>query len=206
MDNKLQQLTQQLYNEGIQKAEIEAAAIVQQARQKAEAIVTQAEAEKQVLLDQAQKEAQQLTQRTHAELRMVINQALQKLKQDIAQLIQLKTINQPIAQTLQDPQYLSAVLLAVVSGIYPDPSGQLTVQLSPATEQSLLHYLRSQIAQLLHTEPVIHTNANLKAGFKIGKTDDNYVLSFTDEDFATFIAQFMYPEIAQIFKDPPSHE
>lgn len=201
MDNKIQEITQQLYREGIEKAEIEAAQILQLAQEQATAIVQQAEEGKQRLLAQAQLQATELTKRTHAELRLVINQALQKLRQNISQLIRQQALDVPLTHALQDPQALVGLLDTVINHLYLNEQGQLHIQLNAAQEDTIRTYLNGKIGETLEKEPFIKPDDSINAGFKIGRVGENYVISFTDDDFTAYISQFMHPEIAKIYQD-----
>lgn len=200
MEQSLQEITRKLYEEGIEKAELEAAEILQNARAKADALIQDAKAEKQQLLAKAAQESDALKSRTHAELQLVINQALEKLKQDITHLINQKAVDTPIEQALQDKETLSNLLLQVIKQLFANESGQINIHIAPTQDESLSRYIGMRISSALNEAPIIKPDKNMQAGFKIGKTGQNYVISFTDEDFKIYIGSFMHPEIAKIFK------
>ncbi|OWY25651.1 hypothetical protein BVG80_01830 [Sphingobacteriales bacterium TSM_CSM] len=201
MEQKLQQIARKLYEEGIEKAEIEAAEIIQKAQMQAADIIQQAQTEKQTLLTHAQAEAEALKSRTHAELQLVISRAMEKLKQDIAALITQKAVDLPVEQALNSNETIAGLLPEVVKQLFEGGKGQITIRVAPDKEIYVAGILAKQIAAVLEQEPVILPDKNIASGFKIGKTGQNYVISFTDEDFKTYIGNFMHPEIAKIFRN-----
>lgn len=200
MDDKLQQIVHKLYAEGIEKAEIEAVEIVQKAQKQAADIIQQAEIEKQALLTLTQAEAEALRNRTHAELQLVITRALEKLKQDIAGLIKQKAVDLPVEQALNSNETIAALLPEVVKQLFGGGKGQITIRVAQDKAIYVSQILANQIANVLEQEPVVIPDKSIASGFKIGRTGENYVISFTNEDFKAYIGNFMHPEIAKIFK------
>ncbi|QQS29569.1 MAG: hypothetical protein IPM47_01055 [Sphingobacteriales bacterium] len=201
MEQKIEQIARKLYEEGIEKAEIEAAAIVQKANKQAEAIIQQGHEVKQNLIAQAKTEAELLKNRTHAELQLVINNALEKLKQDIAQLITQKAVNHPVEQALNSTETMAALLTVVVKQLFSGSKEQINIRVAPEQEARISGILSRQLIAVLAQEPVVVPDKNIVSGFKIGKTGENYIISFTDEDFKTYIGNFMHPEIVKIFRN-----
>ena len=76
MADKLQELTDKLYNEGLSKGKQEGERILADAKQKATSIIEEAKAEAQSILQQAQKEAEDLRTKVGSDIRMASDQCL----------------------------------------------------------------------------------------------------------------------------------
>ena len=60
MENKIQELTEKIYAEGVEKGNVEAARIVEEAKEKASDIVSKAKAEAEAIVAAAEKKATEL--------------------------------------------------------------------------------------------------------------------------------------------------
>ena len=71
MDTKIQELTDKIYKEGVEKGNEEAGRIIADANAQKQAILTEAEAEAKRIVAQAEKQAAELKKNTEAELKIV---------------------------------------------------------------------------------------------------------------------------------------
>ena len=96
--DKLQELTQQLYKEGLSKGKEEGEAILAKAREEAEAIVKKAQEEADTILSKARKEAEDYKIKVEGDVKMSATQALQATKESIENLI----VAQAVAPYIDD--------------------------------------------------------------------------------------------------------
>ena len=80
MNTKLQELTDKIYQEGVERGNAEARKIVDNARDTASGIVAEAQAEAEKILAEARDKAAELTKNTQAELRLFARQSVDALK------------------------------------------------------------------------------------------------------------------------------
>ena len=88
---KIQELTEKIYREGVEKGQAEAERIIEEGRQKAADIVNEAKKQAEALLAQAKKQAVEVDTNTKNELKLYTNQALNALKSEVAVLKLIKT-------------------------------------------------------------------------------------------------------------------
>ena len=70
MDTKIQELTDKIYREGVEKGKEEAGRIISDANQQKQTIVNEAEAEAKRIVSAAEKQAAELEKNTKAELKL----------------------------------------------------------------------------------------------------------------------------------------
>ena len=87
MDNKLQELTDKLFNEGLSKGKAEGEALLAQSKEKAAAIVEEARKEAAAIVEKARKEAEELSTKVSNDIRMASSQSIQATKKDIENLV-----------------------------------------------------------------------------------------------------------------------
>lgn len=80
MDNKLQELTDRLYNQGLSKGKEEGEALLAKARSEAAAIVEEARKEAAAIIAKAEKDARDYTAKVTGDLKMAASQSIQATK------------------------------------------------------------------------------------------------------------------------------
>ena len=78
MDTKIQELTDKIYKEGVEKGNEEAGRIIADANAQKQAILTEAEAEAKRIVAQAEKQAAELKKNTEAELKLFATQSVEE--------------------------------------------------------------------------------------------------------------------------------
>jgi len=95
-NNKIKNLTDKIYREGIEKANEDAQLIVSKSEEKAELIIGDATKEAEKIVNQAEKEALSSAERIKTELRLSSQQSLGVLRKEITELIQTKVLKEPL--------------------------------------------------------------------------------------------------------------
>ena len=106
MQNKLQELTDKLYNEGLAKGKQEADNLLGEARLKADDIVAEARAEAQKIVSDARREAEDLKSRVAGDIKMASTQTLAALRQQIEHMIETKAVGDKVDEALSDKQFV----------------------------------------------------------------------------------------------------
>ncbi|MEZ5031062.1 MAG: hypothetical protein R2787_06665 [Saprospiraceae bacterium] len=204
MDQQLEALTRKLYDEGIQKAETEARAILDAARQEAKHIRDLADREALDIREKARREAADLTQRAQAELRLASQQTLSTLRHALESFLQQKALSEPVRAALQQPEAITGLIRLVVDRMALSDAGDPTILLSPEEEAQVRDQLNASLQDVLRQQPLIQPYPGIRAGFRIQEHSGQYQLSFTDEDFIAFLMPYLSQEIQQIIR--PDHE
>lgn len=198
MDNKLEVLTQKLYKEGIEKAEVEAQKILTNARKESDAIIKRAEDHASAILSKAEDDASNTAKRSRSELHMMAIQAREKVRQELENMLKVKAIDQPLKASLSDHTFLNQILLQVVSNLKLDKGDNITIELPEAQLKASRETLKQQLHAVLGSEPTLNADHSLRSGFRISKDNQSYKISFTEEDFKTYLYQFVTPDIQDL--------
>ena len=116
MENKLQELTNKLYEEGLAKGRSDAERLVADAQAKADAIVREAEEKAAAVVEEARRKAEELRRNTMTEVTLAGRQAVGALKEHISEMIIAKTLSGPVHEAAVDPAFVREMLLAVAAG------------------------------------------------------------------------------------------
>ena len=80
MENKIQELTDKIYREGVEKGNEEARRLIANAQEEAKKIVEDAHKEAESIIASSRKSADELTENTKSELKLFAGQAVNALK------------------------------------------------------------------------------------------------------------------------------
>jgi len=200
MQNKLQELTEKIYKEGISKGNAEAEAIIDKAKKEAEAILTEAKKESKSILDQARKKAEEIKNNGESELKLSARQSINALKQKIVDLINGETVHKAVSDAFKDDDFVKKLLETTLKSWMdsPDKPADLSVMLPEKEAAAVEQYFARSAKTLLDKGLMIKPDADLNAGFQIIPKDGSYKMSFTDKDFENFFKQYLRPRLMKL--------
>ena len=191
--DKLQELTQKLYNEGLSKGKEEGQAILAKAQEEAQAIVKKAQEEAQAILAQAQKEAQDYKIKVEGDVKMASIQALQATRAGIENLIVAKAVDAPVKEALSNATFLKGIIEAVAKNFSAQESTDIALVLPEKLQKELEPFVKDEVAKSLGKGVEASFSKKVSGGFKIGPKDGSYFISLTDESFQELIGDYLRP-------------
>jgi len=190
--DKLQELTQKLYNEGLSKGQEEGKALVEKAREEAEAILAAARKDAEAIRVQAEREAADYKTKVEGDVKMAAQQALQATRQGIENLVVARAV-EPVGKALDDPAYLKEVITAVAKNFSAAESKDIALVLPEKLQKELEPFVRGELAKAVGKGIEASFSRKLSGGLKIGPKDGSYFISLTDEAFKELIGAYMRP-------------
>jgi len=199
MHDKLQELTDKLYKEGLSKGQEEAAQIVEAAKKEAALIVADAKATAEQLVADAKKAAGEAKSNAEGDIQLAARQMMAKMKQTVESLIVAKVIAAPSTAAMNDTEFLKTIIKTAIERFDPKTTGmQLAVLLPADKQQALQSFVTEQAKQQLFGGVDFQFHDSIKAGFKIGPKDGGYHISLTDKDFENLFAAALRPHIRNL--------
>ena len=113
MENKLKELTDRLYGEGLEKGRVEADRLVAEAKEKAAAILAEANAEAEQIVKKAEAKAADTEKNSMTEIQLAGRQAVAKIKSELAGVIIAKTSSEAVKAATVDAEFVKKMLLEV---------------------------------------------------------------------------------------------
>lgn len=193
MSNKLQELTDKLYNEGLSKGKAEGEQLVAEAKKKAGEIVDCARAEAEAILANAVKEAEDLKAKAASDIRMASTQALQATRKDIEYLLVGNLCDAKVKEACKDPDFIKEVIKSVAGGFSAQESKDLELVLPENLRSNLEPWVKSELSKALASGIKADFSKKIQGGFTIGPADGSYFVSFTDETFKELISEYLRP-------------
>lgn len=200
MENKLQQLTQKLYDEGLEKGRAEADRMVAEARTKAAKIVADAEAQAEEVLRRAQAKAEDVEKNTLTEIALAGKQAVARIKSEIASLIVAKAAETGVREAAVDPAFIKEMLLAVARNWNGADAGKVELKaLLPEGEREKLDAAFGKVAgELLAAGIEVGYSKEVRTGFKVGAKDGGYYISFSDADMEALLSEYLREKVSRM--------
>ena len=190
MQNKLQELTEQLYNEGLAKGRQEGDRYLEEARGQAAAILEDAKREAEGIVAAAEKKAADLRSKAEADVRMASAQALQATRKCIEDLIVTRAATQTATS---DPEFLKSIIKTVAERFSASEGTDIALVLPESLQAKLEPWVRGELSKALASPVEVSFSRKFSGGFTIGPGDGSYYISFTDKTFNELIAEYLRP-------------
>ncbi len=200
MQNKLQELTDKLYNEGLSKGKQEAQELKAKALQEADKIVSEAKNEANAIVTKAEKEAAEIITRADNDVKMASTQAINALRQQVEKMVITNTVTPAVKEAMSDSKLIKSVITTIAGAFNaanPD-SIALEMIIPQSMKSELEDFLKKEINGKLCKGLEVEYVKGLSNGFKIGPKDGGYMISFTDEDFDAMIGNYLRPATRRI--------
>ena len=200
MQTKLQELTERIYQEGVNKAREEADNILSEAQKKAEQVISKAHKDAEEIVKNATREAESLQQNSLNELKLAGRQAISDLKQKIAGLVEAKVVQPETKGAFKDLAFTQELIQTIVNNWNPRESENvaLSLLLPKDNQKEFEAFFKEKAKNLLDKGLEVEYSNRMKNGFKIGPKNGSYLISFADEDFENFFRGFLRPRLVEM--------
>ena len=191
--DKLQELTQKLYEEGLAKGKQDGEALLEKARTEAEGIVKQAQEEAEAILAKARKDAEDFKVKVEGDVKMAAQQAVQATRSDIENLVVSKFVDGTVDKALSNEEYIKGIITAVAQKFSADEPADLSLVLPESLKGALEPFVKNELGKLLGKGVDASFSKKVAGGFKIGPKDGGYFVSLTDDTFKDLIGSYLRP-------------
>ncbi|MBR3883819.1 MAG: hypothetical protein IKJ31_03570 [Bacteroidaceae bacterium] len=193
MENKIQELTEKIYNEGVEKGNAEAERIIADAKEKATAMLNEAQEKANEIVAKAHKSAEELENNTRSELKLYGAQAIGALKSETTSMITDAIVKAAVKEAL-DKDALKNIIVKIVERW--DINEPLVISTSEAEE--LKKYFATKAKGLLDKGVEIKQVNGLKTSFSIAPADGSYKVNFGEAEFEVFLKSFLRPQMVEL--------
>ena len=194
MEKNIQELTEKMFRDGVEKGNEEAARIVAAANAQAAEIVENARKEAEALVASAQKSAAELMDNTKSELRLFAGQAVNALKSEVATMVSDKVVGDAVKELTADKEVMGKFVVTLAEKWVADEP----VVISAADGAELKKYFAAKAKALLDKGVTIEEVNGQKALFTIKPADGSYKVNFGEEEFVNFFQSFLRPELVEM--------
>lgn len=198
-NNKLQELTAKLYNDGLEKGRSEAERLLAEAKEQAAKIVADAKAEAEAIAKAAEDRAEDIAKNAMTEITLAGRQAFSKIKSEIAEAVIMKSTGAAVKDATMDAAFVKDILLAVANNWNAQTVDVSLVALLSEDKRKELDAVMQQSAQELAKAGIeVGYSNEVKNGFKLGEKNGGYYISFTDESFDALLKEYLREKVSNM--------
>ena len=199
MSDKLQELTDRLYGDGVEKARNEAETILADAGKNKDEIIRKAEMDAAAILERGRKDADALRSRTESELAMAARQAEGALKQRIVNILSDTVLTEGVQNALNDETLLNNLIVSTTGAWAGDGEiPEISLILNDDKSDKFITGLKSLLKKQLDNGLGIEFSKRMKSGFRIESKDGSYAMSFTEKDFEEYFRSFFKEKLTDL--------
>jgi len=193
MDNKVQEITEKIYREGVEKGQAEAQKIVEAAEAEKVALLKKAQHEAEKIVADAKKSAEELNRNTQSELQLYAGRALEALKSEIANLLTGSIVDVAVNAAVNN-EWLQKLMLTLAT----DWITKENVVIQTADAAALTQYFAQQAQGLLNKGVKIEQVNGKPTAFAIMPADKGFKVQFGEAEFAAYFREFLRPQLVEM--------
>ena len=191
---KIQELTEKIYREGVEKGQAEADRIIQEAKEQASQIIAEAKKKAAEIEADGKKAVAELENNTKNELKLYTAQSLSALKSEITNVLTASTVSQAVDKLVTDKDFLCNFTVALAGKwVENEP-----IVIESADADALKAYFTKEAKAILDKGVSIEKVNGRNALFTIQPADGSYKVSFGKEEFEDYFKSFLRPQLVQM--------
>ncbi|MBR5964351.1 MAG: hypothetical protein IK000_09440 [Bacteroidaceae bacterium] len=194
MERNIQELTEKMFHDGVEKGQAEAKRIVEEARAEAAQIVSAARKEADEVGTAARKQADELDAHTRAELKLFARQAVEALKSEVATMVSDKVVKDAVKGVTSDKEVMGQFIVALAKNFAQNEP----VTIGTKDAEGLKALFASKAKDLLDKGVTIREVNGQQALFTVSPADGAYKMEFGDEEFENFFKSFLRPQLVDM--------
>lgn len=193
MENKIQELTEKIYAEGVEKGNAEAQRLVEEAKAQAAEILKKAEEESAALVAAAEKKAAELDANTRSEIALYGAQSVGALKSEVANIVTDSVVKAAVKDALAGD-----TMKMLIVKIAERWSANEAIVISTAEAEELKAFFAAKAKALLDKGVEIRQVNGLKTSFSIAPADGSYKVNFGEGEFEAYFKAFLRPQMVEL--------
>lgn len=194
MGNKIQELTEKLLKDGVEKGNAEAEKIIAAANEKAAQIIADAKAQAAEMELAAQKNAKGMEENMKSEIKMYAAQALNALKSEVANAVCDKVVKEATEEVTGNQEFMNEFILKLAEKW--GAGEELVISAADAT--SLKALFAKKAKALLDKGLKIEQVNGQKTLFTIQPADGSYKVNFGEAEFEAYFKNFLRPQLVEM--------
>ncbi len=198
MENKIQKLTEQLYNDGVAKGKQQSDQLLAEAKAEAAQILESAKAQAEDVLAKAKAQADELKVRAEADVKRSAKESINDVKLELQRAIIAKALSADTKSAFATDAFVKELILAAVKAWGGSAGGAITITTTEKTQGDVDKYIAANVDKALASSISVEGSASLKEGFTITPEGEGYYIKFTSEDFELLLSQYMREKVAEI--------
>jgi V/A-type H+-transporting ATPase subunit E len=198
MQDKLQELTDKLFKEGLSKGKEEGEALLADAKRQAGEIVAAARSQAEEIVSEALKQADDAKKKAESDIRMAAEESLQTVRSSIADTLVANMSSLKVDEALSSDEFVKGLIKAVAANFSSEDSRDLEMVLPESLKEGLEPFVKNELAGMLGKGVDVSFSRKIGGGMQVGPKDGGYYISLTNDTFKDLIASYLRPVTKRI--------
>ena len=198
MDNKLQELTDKLYREGLSRGKEEGEALLAKAEEKASGIIDTAQKKAKEIILNAEKEAAAFRTKVEGDVKMAAIQSIQTTRKSIEDQLLGGLLSGQVKSALSSSDFVKEMIMAVARNFNPEESVDFEAVLPENLKKEMEPFLGGEMAKIIGNGLNVRFSKDIEGGLNIGPKDGSYFISLTDKAFEDLIREYLRPAARKV--------
>lgn len=194
MESKINELTEKLLKEGIERGQQEADKIIENAKAEAKKIIDDAKSQAENIKLDAKKDAETLDKNTKSELKMFCDQAVNALKTEVANVVSDKVVSQTVKNMVDDKSFMQEFMFKLAEKW----GQQEDIVISTDDAKGLKAVFAKKAKELLDKGVKIEQVNGKNTLFTVQPSDGSYKVNFGKEEFEDYFKSFLRPQLVDM--------
>lgn len=189
MSDKLDQITEQLYSKGIEKAKEDSEKLLADAENKAKKIIEDAEKTSSKIIADAKNKSELYEKDVLEQLQIAANQMKESVKNAISDSVISYGFGEIVKESINSKQFIETVLVDVVGKyiIAKENGDTYEIGLSSQFEEDFKKHIGLVIDKMSNNNITVIIDPKNKEGFTITNSDKKYKMQFSEETLMNLI-------------------
>jgi V/A-type H+/Na+-transporting ATPase subunit E len=193
MEADLKHLIDKIKQDGIAKAEVDAAKIIKDARAKSDDIIAKATGKAGDIVSSANKEAENFKNASETALKQAARDALLALRVRVSEFF-ARVVKDKVREEL-NPATLKEIILKAVEASIKTGITDMEIVLNEKDKKVLEKTLFSALRKEARERVLLQEAQGVQGGFRIGAKGKNSYLDFTDQAIADGFRRYLSPRL-----------
>ena len=194
MENKIQELTDKIYREGVEKGNTKAQGLLEEAKKESLKLIEDANKEAESIIQNAKAKADDLMSNTKSEIKLYADQSVNALKTEVTDLLLNESITTSVKELTSDKNFLNQFILSLAKNW----SSNEPIAISAKDAEGLTAFFTKEAKELLDKGVTINEVNSVDTLFTLSPKDGSYKINFGDEEFINYFKAFLRPKLISL--------
>lgn len=200
MEVQLQELIEQIKNEGVAAAEAEAKTIVDAANADAEKIIADAQAQAEKILATAKTETERMTKSSEDAIRQAGRNLLISFRESVSR--EVKSIIGENVSTVYSSDKLADLIIRIVENWADKPNAEdIAVIMNTQDLNNFEEIIMSALKDKMVKGITLKANDNFDGGFRIAVNDGSAYYDYSAEAVVDMLSNYLSPKVTELLKE-----
>ncbi len=200
MEIQLQELIDQIKQDGVDAAESKAREIIHSAKVQAEQIVSDAKKQAENMISNAKAENERMVKSSEDAIRQAGRNLLISFRESVANELQ-KIIGENVASAYSAESLKQLIVKVVENWSQNADAEQITVFLNSGDLKALEETLLSALKDKLSKGVILKANDNFDGGFRISVNDSGAYYDYSHQAVVDMLSNYLAPKVTELLKE-----